>query len=278
MEENKETKDIKEEGMKKEEEIKEVEKKVTEKKVETVKAEEKKKSNATKKDKPKQNKEKTTEKKHTVLKIILSIVIILLIVFLVHFVRNYMIIQEISEKQANINKITNYSYTTEYYSTNNPEEKSITEKYYKDGKSIMVLHPKNQDAIIYWHDEETKETIILNPKKLTATIQQGAEGFLASTMPIVTPFTEEELKIACTFLISSEQVEEKKCYKINYGGAKTWIVKKDGLVAKCLNGKVTIDGKDYDTITDYKDWKENQLTDEDMARPNLIGYTVTHVQ
>ena len=30
-----------------------------------------------------------------------------------------------------------------------------------------------------------------------------------------------------------------------------------------------------DNLTDYYDWKLNQLTDEDLTRPNLIGYTIT---
>lgn len=284
MEENKEIKDMKEEKQ-----TQNTEKKKIEKKTDVAEKTEKKKANETKENKKKtkvartkktetKEKKEATKKKHTALKVILTIIIISLLLFLVHFARNYIIIQDISQKQADINKIKNFSYTTEFYSTNNPEEKTVTERYYKEGKSIMVVSPKNQDTVIFWHDEETKETIILNPKNLTATIQQGESSFLARSMQIVTPFTEEELKIACTFLISSEQLEEKDCYKINYGGAKTWIVKKDGRVARCLNGKVTIDGKDYDTITDYKDWKENQLTDVDMARPNLIGYTVTYVQ
>ena len=37
-------------------------------------------------------------------------------------------------------------------------------------------------------------------------------------------------------------------------------------------------GKEMGYVSEFKDWKFNQLTDIDVTRPNLIGYEVTNNQ
>ena len=53
-----------------------------------------------------------------------------------------------------------------------------------------------------------------------------------------------------------------------------WVNKETGLRVKEYNGTVEKDGVKYDQIIEYKDYKFDELTDEDLARPNLIGYTI----
>lgn len=267
MEEKKETKDIKKEETKKEnkttnkKEVKNTEKKKAPKEVakKTTESEAKQKETEIKKETPK--------KKHLILKTILMLIVILIIVFLIHLARNQVIMNQIAEKQESLNKITNYSYTTEHYSKENTDEKTRVEHYYKDGRSMLVFDRSEGDKIIFWHDEATKETIIINPRELTAKIQQNAEPLLGTNLPVAAPFTKEEVKVSYMFLITSEKIDGIECYKVNYAGTIIWINKEDGTIVKN-----TINS---DNLTDYYDWKLNQLTDEDLTRPNLIGYTIT---
>lgn len=53
-----------------------------------------------------------------------------------------------------------------------------------------------------------------------------------------------------------------------------WVNKETGLRVKEYNGTVEKDGVKYDQIIEYKDYKFDELTDEDLARPNLTGYTI----
>ena len=41
------------------------------------------------------------------------------------------------------------------------------------------------------------------------------------------------------------------------------------ILALMWYSKKVIDGKEYDCISEFKDWKFNELTDEDVTRPNL---------
>ena len=88
---------------------------------------------------------------------------------------------------------------------------------------------------------------------------------------------EENKNIMKIFsIITSDTVNGEKCYKINTSGLITWYSKESGMILKAQNCKKVIDGKEYDCISEFKDWKFNELTDEDVTRPNLTGYEVTN--
>lgn len=43
---------------------------------------------------------------------------------------------------------------------------------------------------------------------------------------------------------------------------------------KMENGKIIKDGKEYPHITEYKNWKMDELTQEQMERSDITGYTI----
>lgn len=208
------------------------------------------------------------KKKHTALKTILILVIIILALGLIHFVRNYLIMDSILSKREALKKMTNYSYIS-----NQINDNVKMEYYHKDRTNIMV-HNKESRKHIVWNNLDTREAIFINPQELTVTIQQNVpkdtqESF-HSLMPSGIAMSSEASRITdFMYWITSEKVNGIDCYKVTWivGDETAWYNKKDGTLVKLM----AMEGK---YLVEFTDWKFNQVTDEDMTRPNLTGYTV----
>jgi len=198
------------------------------------------------------------KKKRSVKMIILFIVVVLAVILLIHIFRNYSILKKIEEKQAEILKSENYSYTIE----NKINEKTSVERYYKNGKSIEVL--KSEDTtVITWRDKLTGETIRLYPNVLRANVSEGGMIFDMTIPYMVTKDTAIALSLVS--FITSEEFDGKDCYVIKSKGEKLYINKEDGTILKAIS-------KDVDV--EYTKWTFNKLTEDDVARPNVIGYEI----
>jgi len=63
--------------------------------------------------------------------------------------------------------------------------------------------------------------------------------------------------------------------KLNEGDILYFYVgKKDKLLKRSIAGQCLIDDKLYNSVTDIKNLRINEVTDSDVARPNLTGYTI----
>lgn len=214
-------------------------------------------------------------KKRIALKIFAGIAIIVAIVavlFLINFVRNLAIINDIIAKEKDFKYSTNYSYTSIMYDSNDEENRVTIEHYYKDGKSKMVVD-NGENKITVWYDEQTKENIFLNETTKEATVTTS-EFMLGNELLY---FQDEENKIyyAMTSFIINSNIDEKECYEIINLNDVSYINKEDGTVLKGVYKGAIVNDEKCDSITEYKDWKFNELTDEEMERPNLEGYEVT---
>lgn len=211
------------------------------------------------------------KKKHPILKGILIGTAIVLAILAIHFMRNYVIISHIAEKQAELENKLNYSYIIENESI--PEQKVITKLYYKDGKKMQVIDGGENKKMIIWKDEQTKEEILIIPHALQAIISENE----FKDSGIIPGFINDYImSFTLGSFITSDILDGKECYKINWSGAKTYIDKSNGTVLRSENGKVISEGREYDSITIYRDWKFEELTDEDLSRPNLTGYEVKY--
>ena len=212
---------------------------------------------------------------NNILKLIGYLLLVVIILVAVNTVRNYIIISQINEKQISLNNCENYSYVRESYSSKSDDEKTIIEVYYKDGRIMLVNDKTNK--IIMWHDNDTKEFIVTIPNELKAIVDTS-EFMIGAGKPIVgeiLPFNEK-LSVSIFSFITNNEINGEKCYCINRGKSNiTYISKKDGIPLKEISGYSIIDGKKYNTITEIKNWKTNELSDEDMSRPNLTGYEIT---
>ena len=186
-------------------------------------------------------KKKTSVKKvaFRIFEILAIAIAIMAILFIVNFVRNYTIINDIIEKQENIKNSTNYSYTTTMYNTVN-EDKVIIKHYYKDGKSKMKFNNGENDVTV-WYDERTKENIFLDEKEKQANIT-SSEFMLGNELP----YFRDEANIiyySMTFFIINSNLNGKECYEIHDSNSISYIDKESGVLLKEVQKNVKIDDK-----------------------------------
>jgi hypothetical protein len=213
------------------------------------------------------------EKKKTRLwpKIVLGVLAVVIVLLTIIVMVNNSIINKIVAKQKeNVNR-QNYSYTVQ----SNSSENTMTKIYYKDGTRIYVIQNNDRSAIM-WSDSNTKEMIAMVPNTLKATIEKYDGYDLASIPYLLDEAMSRILKFSS--IITSDTVNGEECYKVSSLGQKLWFSKSTGMIVKEMNGTVVKDGKEMSYVSEFKDWKFNQLTDIDVTRPNLIGYEVTNNQ
>ena len=199
---------------------------------------------------------------------VLAVVIVLLTIIVM--VNNSIINKIVAKQKENVNK-QNYSYTVQ----SNSSENTMTKIYYKDGTRIYVIQNNDRSAIM-WSDSNTKEMIAMVPNTLKATIEKYDGYDLASIPYLLDEAMSRILKFSS--IITSDTVNGEECYKVSSLGQKLWFSKSTGMIVKEMNGTVVKDGKEMSYVSEFKDWKFNQLTDIDVTRPNLIGYEVTNNQ
>lgn len=199
---------------------------------------------------------------------VLAVVIVLLTIIVM--VNNSIINKIVAKQKENVNR-QNYSYTVQ----SNSSENTMTKIYYKDGTRIYVIQNNDRSAIM-WSDSNTKEMIAMVPNTLKATIEKYDGYDLASIPYLLDEAMSRILKFSS--IITSDTVNGEECYKVSSLGQKLWFSKSTGMIVKKMNGTVVKDGKEMSYVSEFKDWKFNQLTDIDVTRPNLIGYEVTNNQ
>ena len=199
---------------------------------------------------------------------VLAVVIVLLTIIVM--VNNSIINKIVAKQQENVNR-QNYSYTVQ----SNSSENTMTKIYYKDGTRIYVIQNNDRSAIM-WSDSNTKEMIAMVPNTLKATIAKYDGYDLVSIPYLLDEAMSRILKFSS--IITSDTVNGEECYKVSSLGQKLWFSKSTGMIVKEMNGTVVKDGKEMGYVSEFKDWKFNQLTDIDVTRPNLIGYEITNNQ
>ena len=200
------------------------------------------------------------------MKIALIIVLALVVVLLIYIIRNMIIINNIITFQETISSNNNYSFEIAKNDSN-----SKMEQYYKDGISMMILKENDKTKSIVWLDKSIPEYIEMNPSELTASISK-LDVIVGNELPLTNVYTKEltfteKLKMALTSFIGSEKINGESCYVVHSEGSIYYIQKDSGLVLKITNGP--------DSTTEYSNWKFNEITDKDISRPNLVGYTTT---
>ena len=204
-------------------------------------------------------------------KIVLGVFAVVIVLLTIIVMVNNSIINKIVAKQKeNVNR-QNYSYTVQ----SNSSENTMTKIYYKDGTRIYVIKNNDRSAII-WNNSNTKEMITIVPNLLKATVQKYDSDDSTSIPYLLDASMSRALKLSS--IITSDTVNGEECYKVSSIGQKLWFSKSTGMIVKEMNGTVVKDGKEIGYVSEFKDWKFDQLTDIDVTRPNLIGYEVTNNQ
>ena len=206
----------------------------------------------------------------------------MLIIFIIHTVRNYIILNKIFNQELGYADKTNISYMKKQYNENEPEKISTSECYRKDNKSMIVMKNEGDNTTIFWADSETHEQIMLKPEELTAT-----KGFLNTnvSIPMIVSSAElnnfgSKLLSSMTSIISTDKInnEETYCIRLNYlvrfDGNKSWVSKENGMIIRQTDGFSEVDGKLYTNLIEFTDYTFDNVTDNIISKPNLAGYTV----
>ena len=208
------------------------------------------------------------KKKHTGLKIVLILIIIAIVLFLVHYLRNYIIVSKIFNERAKYKDVTNYSYCN----TQNEGEDAVKTEYYKKDNTAVIFI-KNRNFLV-WSNKDLNQSIILNYDKMEAIVRPDVflEGTIDSTpvdngVAVLGMLKDAQMYKGFSFVyfITSEKINGVDCYKVSIGKEKAWYSKENGMLVKYINGSLD---------ADYSDWKFNEVKDEDVARPNLMGFTI----
>lgn len=197
---------------------------------------------------------------------VLAIVIVLMIILIM--INNSIINKIIAKQRENVNE-KNYSYTVQSNSSDNV----MTKIYYKDGIRVYAIQ-NNDKSVIMWKNYNTNEMITMVPNVLKATVEKY-DGYDSTSIPYL--FDESMSRTLKLFsIITSDTVNGEECYKVSSLGQKLWFSKSTGMIVKSINGKAVTNEEKVDSVSEFKDWKFNELTDIDITRPNLIGYEVTN--
>lgn len=211
--------------------------------------------------------EQKGKKNHGIAKAVLILVMIFIAAYCIFFVRNLIILNNISKKIAEYDNVTGFSYTT--VSKNDGEVVESKIQYYKKDNIERFDYTRDELTMTWWYDSDTNEKIISTPVSKKATVS-NVEGMETVRLPIESVLKSKDsiAYMSLGSLIYSEEYNSKDCYVIDLGdNNKTWIDKETGLVVKREHG--------FDKgTTEYTD--VNLDFQGEVYKPDLTGYEITY--
>lgn len=212
--------------------------------------------------------------KKKIFKILGIILLVVIAIFLIHTIRNYIIITDLQ------NKIADYSNSTNYYTKSVATESNgtvVTMEYYKKDKKEALFLERNLNGeiskISMYNNGERTDTFWDNKESKTAQLDSG------TIMGVnIYNFTETDNKWQ-TFLgsifanVKSTNYNEKACYIIKgflssflltSEGAETYIEKDTGLYLKTIEGDRTTERK----------YEFDKVDDSIFVEPDISQYTL----
>ncbi len=210
-----------------------------------------------------------------ILKIVGVIIFILLLIALVYFIRNFVIINSLAETYDTFFSSNNYAYIT---TVDNGAEVSTFKYYYKDGKNVEIWEREGKVVREIWYDINTQERVLCNLNELTANVGNTQDTAMIFTTDGIYSLLKdksilEKMRISFMHFINTETINGEKCYVLKplYGvTSNTYYFNKETKFAvKCHMSFGA-------TKIDFKEWKLDEVTDEDVSKPDLTNYTVTY--
>ena len=215
-------------------------------------------------------KEKEPSKGKTALKVVFILIFIILLAVALNWTRNYLIMSDILEKMSQYENIQNYAYTI---SQNTGE---TTKLIVKDNIYKMTYTTDGIEKLIAWINKDTDETIAAFPEIKEVSYSNHIAMIENPFSPdVIQGWKDNMIYLALTSFISSENVNGQDCYVIDrFQNGKLWVNKETGIKAKAEEGSTIDNGITMPLIVEYTDWKINTITDEDVEKPDLVGYTI----
>lgn len=255
-----------------------LDKKIEEPKVEEVKTEVKEDQTFKMASKqPAQTNSKNKNKKevkhnHGFLKFIFIVFAIIAFIYVGVVIHNATLMREIMDKTANVNNIKNYHFLITNYEGN--KTNGTTEILRKDNISKIII--KNEKSeVVMWKNSDTNEGLMIFPNDKKVAREDASEMLDFNLVSFYNDDQEYLNAVCLSSYINTSKLNGKECYVIKHFDDETWIDKETGIVIKIKGGTIVkADGTELTTSVEYTDWKINSVTDEEVARPDLVGYTI----
>lgn len=227
------------------------------------------------------------KKKMKLWKKIIIIVGVIFAIFMIHTVRNIVIIKSLSDKADS------YKNASNYYVKTASSQGIIVEKFVKGEQYFMKLEnvsPTGIKRLMNYCDGEKINTYIEveDENGITKVAIPDSNG-LPSNIQITNWFDYTNLSeltlMSMLAIIRSEEINGKDCYKIGYlfssnilyseeGKFELYIDKETGLTIKNINGTmVDENGNKLPIMIEYE-YKFDCVTDEALMEPDNLEYEV----
>ncbi len=201
--------------------------------------------------------------KKRILKIIGIILLIVIAIFLIHTIRNYVIISDLQEKISKYVNSTNYR--TKSVTTENDGSIVTMEYYKKDNKEVVFMERNlNGERKDTFYDNKEGKTVQLNTDNLVSV---NIYNFMESDNKWQTLFGSIFANI------KSANCDGKDCYiikgflssmSLNSTSSETYIEKDTGLYFK------TVDGENISK----KEYEFDKVDDSIFVEPDIGLYTI----
>lgn len=199
-----------------------------------------------------------------VLKIVGIIIAVVLVLFMIHAIRNYIILSKINKNVA------------KYVESNNMHmkitSKQMTVDYYrKDDKEVAILQKDNVKISNYKIGEKINQFVEAGDSK----IAKLDSGMLIVQVPNTAKFDTEwqRFLMGSVAFIRSEKYKDKECYTINnlispyflVGNKSQYTIEKDsGLLLKDIS----------DGVTYEREYEFNNVEDSIFEEPDINQYII----
>ena len=205
-------------------------------------------------------------------KFVKTIIIIIIIVFcllIIHTVRNILILKKIDKLQSG------YSDMDNHYEKIVNDNGTITEYYFKEGKSKLIINSNGSKNITTYNgdyrniyiDNGQDKIAIVKDKNIVATQILLIKYNFSKDFKIL-------LKVAIKSIIRTDILDEKECYVLSEFTdlkLKTYFDKETGLQLKWDSYR---NGDKNDIMTVNYEYEFNTVTEEDLVEPDVSEYKV----
>ena len=234
--------------------------------------------------------------KKSVMVIVLCIIVMILVIFLFMTIQKMKIIQDLEAKRSQYSNIQNYYLKQESYAGGPKVDIELWKKDTETFWRITAIYADNHRNITKRYTDGTitnsyYEEQIDDQITKEAVLGEKEEYLIIDNVTFDPLHTENswELFKACSFCsIKIETINGKVCYKISNfhssnssmeakGDTSIYVDKETGLMVRQMSGEVELDtGEKIQTYQDFE-YKFNCVTEEDLAEPDITGYTVTNI-
>lgn len=214
-------------------------------------------------------------KSKKILKIVGIVLLVVLILFLIHTIRNYIIISDLQDKISNYTDSTNYYKKTVF---TNGDGAITTMEYYKKGSKevIFIERVLNEEKykLSKYNNGERVDTFIEKGEEKTCTLDDDANTLQVNLNNFLeTSNNWQTLLGSITSNIKSSSYEGKDCYiikgfmsdsNLTYEDSKVYIEKDTGLCLKDESDEMN---------TEYE-YKFDNVDDSIFVEPDISQYTL----